>query len=92
MKRQFTLRDLFWLVAILAVGAAAWLDHRYMDQQLTFCKAELAEVEQQLEQTDADSSEQIATLQRRASDAERAAGHARQQAAIYAEEAARAAK
>src|ERR1700754_3721569 len=78
MKLQFTVRDLLWLIALLAVGVGALLDHRYMAQQLRYYKAPRAEVEQQLEQMDADSSEQIAPLQRRVRDADRAAAGARQ--------------
>jgi hypothetical protein len=92
MKLQFTVRDLIWLIALLAVTLTGWLDHRYMDQQLTYCKEALAQVEEQLEQNDADSSEEITRLQRQVSDSDRAAARARREAAIYADEAARAGK
>jgi hypothetical protein len=75
----------FWLIALLAVGVAGWLNHRYMDQQLTLCKAALAQVEEQLEQADADSSEQITGLRRSLFNAQQAAASSKRQAEINAE-------
>ena len=35
MHLRFTIRDLFWLTALIAMGVGWWLDHRHLDHQVS---------------------------------------------------------
>ena len=35
MRFRFTIRDLFWLTALIAMGVGWWLDHRQLDNQVS---------------------------------------------------------
>ncbi len=47
MKLRFTIRDLFWLVLVVALAVGWWLDHRNADIAVRYAKAkqEVAEFE-----------------------------------------------
>ncbi|HTQ40012.1 MAG TPA: hypothetical protein VMJ32_13370 [Pirellulales bacterium] len=35
MLFRFTIRDIFWLIFVLALGVGWWLDHRHLDRQVS---------------------------------------------------------
>jgi len=41
---QFTLRDLFWLVALAAMAAAWWVDHARLEARIAFLDKMLSEM------------------------------------------------
>ena len=82
---RFTVRDLAWLMALIVLAAFFWYDHRYQTRQLNFCIEALHQVEQELDQTSADSEHEISKLRQSLGDADRAVFRAQTEAAINAE-------
>jgi hypothetical protein len=85
MRFRCSIRDLFWLTALVAMGIGWWCDHRYTVQQLNFCIEALDQTSQELEQLQAESGQQINSLRHSLTGAEADAARARSNAAMNAE-------
>ncbi len=85
MRLRFSIRDLLWLTALVALGIGWWCDHRYAVQQLNFCIEALDQMSQELEEVQAESGQQINSLRHSLTGAEADAATARSNAAINAE-------
>jgi hypothetical protein len=82
---RFTIHDWLWLTVVVGMGIGWWWDHRYTTRQLHFCIEALHQVEQELDDQNANADQQINSLRHGLAGAEAAAAKARSDALINAE-------